>query len=276
MRSKQLRLVCWNLAGWVNKTDEQVEALISRQPSTICLQEVRSKAVEPITRKLQAAGYRYFHDTVCDAVKNNRSKGNMVVSIYPFEHLPEYIVVPFTESVVSVNVETPHGKIKIHNAHIPNGSSYSWKKIETFEAIFNTLSSESDNLRILCGDFNSPQTELPNGETITWGQRLSRNNEVFLIRNNLRWHQGELSVIRELADHNLADVFRQLHGYGLEEYSYLVRRKGEIVSRRRFDHVFASQELRPQTCVYLHQFREVGLSDHSPIEVLFSPGTKNT
>ena len=271
-----MRLVCWNLAGWVNKTDEQVEALISRQPSTICLQEVRSKAVEPITRKLQAAGYRYFHDTVCDAVKNNRSKGNMVVSIYPFEHLPEYIVVPFTESVVSVNVETPHGKIKIHNAHIPNGSSYGWKKIETFEAIFKTLSSEDDNLRILCGDFNSPQAELPNGETVTWGQRLSRNNEVFLIRNNLRWHQGELSVIRELADHNLADVFRQLHGYGLEEYSYLVRRKGEIVSRRRFDHVFASQELRPQTCVYLHQFREVGLSDHSPIEVLFSPGTKNT
>jgi len=195
------------LAGWVNKTDEQVEALISRQPSTICLQEVRSKAVEPITRKLQAAGYRYFHDTVCDAVKNNRSKGNMVVSIYPFEHLPEYIVVPFTESVVSVNVETPHGKIKIHNAHIPNGSSYSWKKIETFEAIFNTLSSESDNLRILCGDFNSPQTELPNGETITWGQKLTTTNNVILREKDFRWHQGELSVIRELGKYNLPDVF---------------------------------------------------------------------
>jgi exonuclease III len=266
-----LRLVSWNLAGWVRKIEEQVESLISREPSIICLQEVRRKAIETITRKFINAGYSYFQDSVLLAEEKNRCKGNMVVSKYPLQHLPEYIAVPHAESVISVNVETPHGNIKIHNAHIPNGSSYGWKKIETFEGIFKTLSSEEDNLRILCGDFNSPQTELPNGKTITWGQRLSNNNKVLLRKKDLRWHQGELSVIRGLAEYNLVDAFRQLHGYGLEEYSFIVRRKGEIVSKRRFDHVFASQELQPQVCVYLHKFREMKLSDHSPIEVLFSP-----
>jgi exonuclease III len=266
-----LRLISWNIAGWVKKLNEQVEALISQKPSIICLQEVRKTALETLKRKFQNAGYSYFQDSVLLAEENHRSIGNMVISRYPIEYLPGYITAPHSESVISVNVETPHGNIKIHNAHIPNGSNHGWKKIETFDAIFKTLSSEEDNLRILCGDFNSPQAELPNGKTITWGQRLTRNNEVFLIKNNLRWHQGELSVIRGLAEFNLVDVFRQLYGYGVEENSYVVHRKGEIVSTRRFDHVFASQELRPQACVYLHEFREMNLSDHSPIEVLFFP-----
>jgi exonuclease III len=255
----------------VTRTDEQVEALISREPSIICLQEVRKKAIETLTRDFRNAGYLYTHDSVLLAEENNREKGNMVVSKFPIEHLPEFIDVPHSESVISVILNTPYGNIKIHNAHIPNGSSYGWKKIETFEAIFKKLSSEKDYLRILCGDFNSPQAELPNGETITWGQRLLSNNGVILRNEDLRWHQGELSVIRGLAESNLTDVFRQLHGYNTEEFSFIVRRKGEIVSRRRFDHVFASQELRPQQCIYLHNFREMKLSDHSPIEVLFSP-----
>jgi hypothetical protein len=44
-----------------------------------------------------------------------------------------------------------------------------------------------------------------------------------------------------LVEHNLGDVFQQLLGYGLEEYSYIVRQFGEIVLKRRFDHVFASK-----------------------------------
>ena len=266
-----MKLVCWNIAGWVSKVNEQIEAIISRRPSIICLQEVRKNALEPITRKFHNSGYYYFQDSVLLAQENNRGKGNMVVSKFPLEQLPGYFTVPHSESVISVNVETPYGNIKVHNAHIPNGSSYGWKKIETFEAIFRTLSSENDNLRILCGDFNSPQAELPNGRTITWGQRLSRNGDVILREKDLRWHRGELSVIRELAKNNLVDIYRQLHGYEVEECSYIVRRKGEIKSKRRFDHVFASQELQPNECVYLHKFREMKLSDHSPIEVLFSP-----
>jgi exonuclease III len=269
-----LKLISWNLAGWVSKSGEQAKAIISRSPSIVCLQEVRRRAVEPITKNLFDAGYRFSYDSVFLAEQNNRVKGNMVVSKFPIEVLPQFLDVPYIESVISVTVKTPYGDIRIHNAHIPNGSSNGWKKIETFEAIFKALSSEADNPRILCGDFNSPQFELTNGETVTWGQSLLKKNEVILREKNIRWHQGEFSVIRGLAEHNLPDVFRQLHGYNNEESSYIVHRKGEIVSKRRFDHVFASQELKPQECVYLHEFREMGLSDHSPIEVLFSPNLK--
>jgi len=266
-----LKLISWNLAGWVTKTEEQAEALISRNPSIICLQEVRKKAAETLKKEFYNAGYLYVQHSIFIAEENNRGKGNMVVSKFPFEYLPGYIEVPHFESVLSVILNMPHGNIKIHNAHIPNGSCYGWKKIETFEAIFKKLSSEEDHLRILCGDFNSPQAELPDGETITWGQHLRSNNGVVSRIKDLRWHQGELSVIRGLAGFNLNDVFRQLYGYKSEEYSFIVRRKGETVSKRRFDHVFASNELRAQSCIYLHKFRELKLSDHSPIEVLFSP-----
>lgn len=270
----KLRLVSWNLAGWVTKTEEQAEALISRKPSIICLQEVRKNALEIITRKLSLAGFHYFQNSVFLAEENKRIKGNLVVSKFPMEQLPNFMNGPFTESVLSVNVKTPYGNVKIHNAHIPNGSCYGIKKIETFESIFRTLSSEVDNLRILCGDFNSPQAEFSTGETITWGQSLSKKNEILLREKNFRWHQGEYSVIRGLAEYNLIDVYRQLYGYETEEYSFIVLRKGKIVSKRRFDHVFASKQLQPQECCYLHKFREMRLSDHSPIEVLFSPNIK--
>ena len=269
-----MRLISWNIAGRVKNNKKQVEALLSREPSIVCLQEVRKKSLETILSEFQKAGFKYFQDSVLIAEKHNRVKGNMVVSQYPFTHLSDYISTPRAESIISLEIKTPFAIIKIHNTHIPNGSSYGWIKIETFESIFKKLSSEEDNLRILCGDFNTPQAELPNGETVTWGQRISKQNEVILKRNRLRWHQGELSVIKGLADYNLQDVFRQLHGYDCEGFSFVVHRKGEIVSKRRFDHVFASQELHPQACKYLHNFQERNLSDHSPIEVLFSPNTK--
>jgi hypothetical protein len=40
---------------------------------------------------------------------------------------------------------------------------------------------------------------------------------------------------------------------------------------RRFDRVFASTALNARGCRYLHEFRQKGLSDHSPIEVDFNP-----
>ena len=70
--------------------------------------------------------------------------------------------------------------------------------------------------------------------------------------------------------HDLPDVFRLLHGYEIQEFSIAMNHKGKI-TRRRFDHVFASKILNPSSCQYLHEWREQGMSDHSPLEVDFSP-----
>jgi exonuclease III len=74
--------------------------------------------------------------------------------------------------------------------------------------------------------------------------------------------------LSRLAEWDLADVYRRLHGYGTQEASWILRR-GDAKIGRRFDHVFASSALRPKRCGYLHRLRDIGLSDHSAIEVEF-------
>jgi hypothetical protein len=63
----------------------------------------------------------------------------------------------------------------------------------------------------------------------------------------------------------IAPLYREfLAGYSTPEHSWVLTRKsGEV--RRRFDHIFASAGLRPTMCHYLHEAREAGLSDHSPM-----------
>lgn len=132
-------------------------------------------------------------------------------------------------------------------------------KVETFEGIYERLCQDTEYPRILCGDFNSPQTELPNGTTIPFGT------------NNKRWPEAELSVIIGLGKHDLRDVYRLLHGFDEQETSWVIRNRGKEYGRR-FDHVFASRHLNAIACTYLHTLREQGLSDHAPIEACFEPG----
>ena len=73
-----------------------------------------------------------------------------------------------------------------------------------------------------------------------------------------------------LAEFDLVDVFRALHGYGVPAFSFTFTRSGRAFSRR-FDHVFASRSLNPVACRYLHTPRENGLSDHAPLEAEFVP-----
>ena len=80
-----------------------------------------------------------------------------------------------------------------------------------------------------------------------------------------RWAAGELSVIAGLANYDLTDVYRQLHGYPpLDSSWYALNGKG-----RRFDHIFASKNLGVYECSYIHEWREKKLSDHSPIAASF-------
>ena len=103
-------------------------------------------------------------------------------------------------------------------------------------------------------------TTSPDGSV--WARRTIRGEP------GARWDAAERSVLRGLADHDLPDVYRTLHGYGVRDFSWVLRRRGRTV-RRRFDHVFASRSLEPRSCTYLHELRERGLSDHSPLEVVF-------
>ena len=142
-----------------------------------------------------------------------------------------------------------------------------------FEGIYKFLARKNNEYpRILCGDFNSPQAETRSGEVITWGQKILKDGRNRLINRCGRgdkWDKGERNVIQGLAEYDFCDIFRQLNGYESQEFSWLFRLKGKIVSRRRFDHIFAAKTLNPDTCRYIHSFREDNLSDHSAIEATF-------
>ena len=64
-----------------------------------------------------------------------------------------------------------------------------------------------------------------------------------------RWDAAERNVCLGLAEYGLRDVFRDLHGYRREAYSWVLERGGNEV-RRRFDHVFASAALQTVACEY--------------------------
>jgi exonuclease III len=172
-----------------------------------------------------------------------------------------------------VHLEVAGCTISVHNTHIPPGASNAWIKIQTLNGLFKGLSVRSDIPRILCGDFNTPQAETPDGRVVTWAQRLTGSGD-WRVARSIRggpgsvWDEGERRILTGLAVFDLVDVYRSLHGYTRAEASWLMRR-GEASVGRRFDHVFASRDLRPNACQYLHTLRERGLSDHSPIEADF-------
>ena len=254
-----LKLISWNIAGRTNNNEAQASAIFNRKPDIVCLQEVRINALSAFGVLFRNHGFSYI-ESVSKAIKLNRIKGNLIASKLPITLIQDSnFSPPHPESILLANIHTKWGDIKLLNAHVPNGSSYGWTKIKTFESLYTLLATKNNTLRILCGDFNSPAHESRSG-MVSGFRKASK-----------RWELGELSVITGLAKFNLPDVFRLLHGYEKEDYSYVTYRKGKIISKRRFDHVFSSLELNPVTCIYLHKFRESKLSDHSPIEVVFSP-----
>jgi exonuclease III len=260
---ESIRLISWNVAGRVRKLPRQVEGLMDHVPDVLALQEVTATTLPLWRSELES---RQYHVLTSFDLTENRSElvgGRkycvLLASRWPAQTLPpSEFSVPWPERVVSAVIDAPWGEIECHNAHLPAGVSHGYIKVETFEGIHERLSRPSGRSRILCGDFNSPQSEREDGTTIPFGS------------GNARWSSAELSVVRGLAEHDLTDVFRMLHGFHKQEMSWVMKRKGKTYGRH-FDHVFASRSLLPVGCGYLHPLREQGLSDHSPIEARFDP-----
>ena len=86
---------------------------------------------------------------------------------------------PWPERILSVAVLTQRGEINVHTTHIPPGSTNGWMKIEMLEAVSAVVSEHSNAPSILCGDFNMPQAETPEGRIVTWGETLSTAHHSF-------------------------------------------------------------------------------------------------
>jgi exonuclease III len=273
-----IRVISWNINGRKKKAPAQILALRDRLPDIIALQEVKITTGSLLEMELCKIGLRHCTNsfslaTDLSLLVGRRQYGELIASRWPLRPRPfKAFPVPWTERVLSAVIESPSGEIEIHTVHIPPGTSNGWTKIEMFEGIYQQLACASERSRILCGDFNSPQSELSDGEIVTWGEHKVDGKflcwECWRGGTGERWDRGERNVLHGQADFDLPDVYRALHGYGREDFTWYWKGKGRHVGRR-FDHVFASCRLNPVRCEYLHSLREAGLSDHSPIEVDF-------
>jgi endonuclease/exonuclease/phosphatase family metal-dependent hydrolase len=238
--------------------------LLERAPDLIALQEV-TVATAPVWReRLVAEGYQMIDTadllaaTPPDAAIK-RKYCNLIASRWELRPLRPLDVV-FPEKYLSAHVNFDRG-LELHVAHLPPGVTRGLTKIEAFVAIYSRLACSCEVPRILCGDFNSPQRETRDGQTITWADHYPRHEAL--------WDAAELSVLRGLAHFDLPDVFRDLNGWDATDVSFVAKR-GDNEVGRRFDHVFASKALKAQTCDYVHEWREQRLSDHSAIETVFA------
>lgn len=254
-----MRVVTWNVNKRVGtRLHVQTEALNAMWPDIVGLQEITARTSDVWIAALAAIGLQYAVSSL-DLVPEARTasrpsrSGVLLASRWPLQSLPvgEYRV-PFPERVVASSVATPFGPVEVHVAHVPSGSrmrelGLPRAKAETFEAIFERLARPSPNPRILCGDFNAPRGELPEGTVIPWGP-------------DARTAAAEVSVLQGLAEHDLVDVYRRLHGYDAQAFSWYGPRRGY-----RLDHVLATRALTPVTCGYEDALRISRASDHAPM-----------
>jgi exonuclease III len=271
-----VRLLTWNLNG-TRQIDGQVAAIAARNPDILALQEVTLTSVLLFRAALAPVGFPHVTDSFAFSTSwqpvGPRRYGLLIASRYPLCPRASSPTVPWPERLLSTQVATPQGPITIHTTHIPPGSSNGWMKVEMLEAVAAVVAEPGVTPQILCGDFNVPQAELPDGRIVTWAETLAANGPPRPQARKFggdarRWDAAERTIMVGGRDRKLVDAYRAVHGYGRQEFSWFLKRR-ELRVGRRFDHVFCSRELQISRCEYLHDVRESGLSDHSALEFDF-------
>ena len=173
---------------------------------------------------------------------------------------------PWPETAIAAVAQTALGPIEVLAVHVPNAAN-GWVKVRTLEAIRAALEAAPPAARVVCGDFNTPRREEPDGGVISFA-RDSRGR--LRPERGQDWDAAELGVVPGLRDLGFRDAFRTLHGYDDRSPSWTWRQIAGHDGGWRLDHLFASADLRPVAAFYHHAWREDGLSDHAALEVELS------
>jgi exonuclease III len=263
--SSSFKLISWNiLAGGGKRIAAQTAALVELQPDVIALQEVNINTAPNFATQLAAHGYPYTLHSFQNGANRElhraggaRRYGVLIAGKTPLELVTlTPLELPWAERALAAYVTGAWGKLEIFNVYVPIGSTPNSHKPGTLEIIYDYFSRASEHLRLLCGDFNTPKAESTDGKVTPFAPKVRAT--------------PELNIMTGLAQHGLPDVFRRLHGYGVNEHSWVCKNRGRQFGYR-LDHIFASPALNPVSCRYIHALREQRLSDHSPIEAIFAP-----
>jgi exonuclease III len=259
-----VRLISWNVNRRTSLLAEQAAALASRAPDVVALQEVTAASLLAWRAAMPEVGLAHVLCSLdaADPARTpprRRRTGVLLAArdaLSPLTTLP----VPWPETSLGATVDG----VAVHTVHVPNAAN-GWTKVRTLEAIRRGLAGAAAPT-VVCGDLNTPRRELPDGTVVSF----ARDSRARLRpERGVEWDEGELGVVPGLRDLGFADAFRALHGYERREPSWIWPHGGGW----RLDHVFCSAELRPMACVYHHEWRDRGLSDHSAIEADVVPAS---
>ena len=248
----------WNVAGRVQRLDEQAEMVLGLNAEIVCLQEVRATTSRTWTELLAQAGWTTTFVAQTGApvpgVSPRRRPLSVLISVRgPAEPIliPD---VPWPERALAVRT---HG-LEVVNVHSPIIRSPGLAKVLTHESLHQHMAAGAGP-RILCGDLNTPRREHPDGRVWTFARdQYGRLRE----DRGQRWDEAELSLIKGLEPLGFRDAFREEHGPAWSELSWEWPRWG---GGYRLDHLIVSAEVEVRAISYAHEWREARLSDHSPL-----------
>ena len=275
---QSISILTWNLNGRTNKStiDKQTDLISNFSPDIVTLQEVTKNSLEKIKNNLRDIGYNNiissFELTEDQTILIRKRKyGQIIASKFDLiARSSNKFNIPYQERVLSVKANIQNKHINIHTTHVPPGSTNGIVKVNHLNGIYDYFSYNNTELNILSGDFNTPKIEDSKLGLLTWGQKLTKRNEIIFSKEKesdkcsaKEWDKAERNIMLGLPKLGLIDVFRYLYSYDTEDYSWISKRKGKIVSRRRYDHIFASDKFNFISAYYIHSPLETNISDHS-------------
>ena len=279
-KNSDIRVLSWNLRfqGFSKRIDAITAAIELDHADVLTFQEVPEKHSKDFFTRLEKLGYGHLHyawkGTKFDSGKWIRH-GVLIAAKHRLEVMGKWIgQAKFPDLFAHVKIFSPNFPkgIEFVSAHIPNGSSYGWIKIEHFRTLSEALISAPDFPRILTGDFNEPQAFMTSGQIVSFRSKIKENGGVNVSgiytkntpegipQQKAEWGRSVRDVLSHHA-HGMKNVYEQIHGMHPTPVTHVVRGGGE----RCFDHGFASRHCKIIDSGYYHKWRKTGLSDHSAL-----------
>jgi len=224
-----LSILSWNIRqGGGSRIRSIVSSIEQLQPEILGFSEYRNNASGIALRSaLMRLGYRY--QIVSHASKDTNSA--FIASKYPCSSS----LFPGCDPVYDHNIVCSRlPAFDIYSVYFPHK-----KKHRLFDFL---IDEELDRERpaVIIGDFNSGI----NG--------VDQKGRSF-------WYEDQMIRLETLG---IVDAFRHIHG-DVKEYSWYSHKGNGY----RYDHTYISRDLLSfvSECRYLHEWREAGQSDHSPM-----------
>jgi len=223
-----LKILSWNIRqGGGTRVLKITNLLAEYAAEVVVLSEyLNNESGQKIRANMLRAGYRYQYVTAAKSSDNSAAI---------FSKLPaDGTLFPQSDDDYPHNIlAAEYEAFTIYGMYLPHK-----KKHKLFDFLIEQ--AQTDKPAIMAGDYNSGKNY------------IDQKGKSF-------WYEDKLIKLEELG---YVDAFRMIHDDASEFSWYSHQGNGY-----RYDHTYIHKSLTPivTDCFYLHEWREKGISDHSPM-----------